>query len=136
MVLPGFSAVDRRRLREAIIFLYKLDDTPEKPSENSMGDCIKRSCSPQGRLLTLVREKQLVETLTFLASTSDDPRKVASLCIEEDRNQRGLTIKLAANHGDLSLVKQGFEVMARILERISQRGECLLVAFTSPEIPC
>ena len=133
MKLPGFRAVDRRRLREAIIFLYKLDNTPEIPSETLMGDCVKRSGSPQERLLTPVREKQLVETLAFLASASDDPRKVAALCIEEDPNQRGLTITLAANHGDLSLIERGFEGMTRILQRISRRGECLLVAFTSPE---
>jgi len=125
MVLPGFRAVDRRRLREAIILLYKLNDTPELPRENSMDDYLKRSGASQGRLLIPVREKQLVETFAFLASASDDPRKVASLCIEENPDQRGLTIKLAANHGDLSLVKQGFERMARILERISRRGECL-----------
>ena len=117
MVLPGFRAVDRRRLREAIILLYKLNDTPELPRENSMDDYLKRSGASQGRLLIPVREKQLVETFAFLASASDDPRKVASLCIEENPDQRGLTIKLAANHGDLSHVKRGFEDMARILER-------------------
>src|SRR5436190_11949796 len=119
MELPGFRTPDRRRLREAISLLYKLNNTPEPPTENSIDDYIRRNAASQGRLLTLVKEKQLVETFAFLASSSDDPRKVTSLCIEENPDQRGLTINLAANRGDLSHVKQGFENMARILERIS-----------------
>jgi hypothetical protein len=132
-MLPGFEAVDRRDLREAIVLLYKLNNTPEQPSENSIDDYIARADALQGRLLPAVREKQLVETLAFLASASDNPRKVASLCIEENPDQRGLTIKLAANHGDLSSVKRGFEDMAKILQRVARRGGCF---SDFPDITC
>ncbi len=114
---PCLGIVDRRLLREVILLLYKLNDTPEPPTENSIAEYIRRSDCSQERVLTPTRERQLVETFAFLAAASDDPRKVAALCIEESLDQRGLTINLAANHGDLSRVKQGFESMARILER-------------------
>ena len=119
--------MDQQSLREAIVLLYKLNNVPEVPRENAIDKYAKNNDTGQQRILGFLQEKQLTETLAFLASTSDDPRKVAAICVEKSLGRQGMTIKMAANHGDLSLVKQGFERMIAILERISRDGACMLI---------
>lgn len=76
-------------------------------------------------MLSLRREKELVEILAFLSATSDDPGKVMALCVEECQNGNALVIRMATNNGGLVNVKEGFEKMARILERASTQGPSL-----------
>ena len=115
--IPG-----RKQLTESIALLSKLTDTPERPTENSIADYLQRNNDTHNRALSLPREKEIAETLAFLAATSDDPRKVTALCIEERLEGRGLVIRLAVNNGGLVRVKQGFENIASILERIACYG--------------
>ena len=58
----------------------------------------------------------------FLSTTSDDSLKVMAVCVEEHYNGRGITIRVAANTGDLSAVTTRFIRLARALEHAVRRG--------------
>jgi hypothetical protein len=45
-----------------------------------------------------------------------------AVCVEEHYNGRGITIRVAANIGDLSVVTTGFVRLARALEHTARRG--------------
>lgn len=74
-----------------------------------------------GRILTRAEEERLAGVFTFLASASNDPRKVSALCLEESSDPSVLTIKLAANHGGLIQTKLHFEDVAQILKAVHER---------------
>lgn len=74
------------------------------------------------RILSLEREKEIVEAFTFLASTTDDPKKVLALCIKETKNGDGMIINIAANNGDLMGVKEGLLRISTLLQQVSRRG--------------
>ena len=107
----------QRRLTENITLLWTLCETPEQPKENQI-----REGYDQGRQLPRNRETQLADSLAFISATTDDMRQVMALCIEEDPDKTGMTIRLASNTGDLSLVTEGFNGIARTLEQASLRG--------------
>lgn len=48
-----------------------------------------------------------------------------ALCVEENQNGNALIVRMAANNGSLVNVKEGFEKMARILERAATQGHSL-----------
>lgn len=75
------------------------------------------------KVLGLQREKELAESLAFLAATTDDPSKIVAACVEEGEAGKCLTIRLAVNNGGLDNVKIGFQRIARALERIAQAGQ-------------
>jgi hypothetical protein len=104
-------------LRKAIVLLFILNNLPEGLVENEALD-LTRSEESQAtsRLLSLSEEKVLTGVFTFLASTTNDPRKVTALCLEESVDHTSLTIRVSVNHGDLCSVKSGLEDVARILE--------------------
>ena len=108
-------------MRKAIGLLFMLTEMPPQPPEipipRSMAD---EARDGPGRILTIAEEGKLAGVLAFLASTSNDPRKVAALCLEESSDHKVLTIKLAANHGDLIRTKLHFEDIVRILEAVRE----------------
>jgi len=64
-------------------------------------------------------EMNLVEVFTFLASTTNDPYKVAALSLES-QIEAGRTVywlKIAANHGELESTKHGLERIFGIVRR-------------------
>lgn len=40
------------------------------------------------RVFSLQREKELAESFAFLAATTDDPKKIVAVCVEEMRRKR------------------------------------------------
>ena len=107
----------QKRLVENITLLWTLCKVPDRPKENQIsGNDVK------GRQLPLDRERQLVESFAFLSATTDDPRQVMAVCIEEDPDKIGMTIRLASNTGDLSQVTEGFNGIARTLEQAALRS--------------
>ena len=120
--MPGQNEVARlqQRLLGNITLLKILTETPEIPKENS---------SPQHsdaqRCLSFRREQALAESLAFLAARTDNVDRVMAVCVEEDADQMGLTIRIAANSGDLADVEAGFKTMAGILAHAALGGQSL-----------
>lgn len=94
----------------------------ESPSEISISDIVNHNGNKVQRVMSLQREKELAESLAFLASWSDDPAHIVAVCTEENSGRDGITIRLAVNSGSLERVIEGFQKMARILERIARQG--------------
>jgi hypothetical protein len=123
MTTTAWGRVERKRLLGRIFLLHLLNDTLEKPSDNSIEEpSIHRTST---RVLSLRQEKELVEILAFLSASTDDPGKVVALCVEENQNGNALIVRMAANNGSLVNVKEGFEKMARIHERAATQGHSL-----------
>jgi len=114
--------VDQAHLLQKIVLLQLLNNTPEKPSEMSISERSAQTDDFTKRVLGLQREKQLAELFTFLAATTNDPKKIVAACVEESEKGRCLIIRLAVNNGNLDNVEAGFERMARALERIAREG--------------
>jgi hypothetical protein len=116
-------------LRKAISLLFMLTEIPTQPPENpTVASIADEAHAAAKRTLTLAEEERLVGVFTFLASTSNDPRKVAALCLEESLDHKALILKLAANHGDLIRTKLGFEDIAQTL-KAAHEGGCGLRNF-------
>jgi hypothetical protein len=126
--MNGYSKLyldDQRllELRKAIGLLFMLTEIPPQPPENPIAALIadKARAAAKGTL-TLAEEERLAGVFAFLASTSNDPRKVAALCLEESLDHKALVLKLAANHGDLIHTKLGFEDIAQTLRAAHEGG--------------
>ncbi|KAG4438648.1 hypothetical protein IFR05_005892, partial [Cadophora sp. M221] len=116
MVKLWGSEITRAQLQQSISNLRELDELPEIPRENLINLEIDST-----RQLTVPREKEIACNLAFLSATSDDSLKVIAVCVEEHRTRKGITIRIAANTGDLSIVTAGFVRLARVLEHAAQR---------------
>ena len=112
----------QKRLVENITLLWTLCKVSDHSKENQI-----RGGHDEGRQLSLDRETQLAESFAFLSATTDDKRRVMAVCIEEDADKIGMTIRLASNTGDLSRVTQGFNSIARTLEQAALRSRARLL---------
>lgn len=113
----SWGSVSRNRLVENITLLRMLNEIPESTKEHTLPDV-----NDPKRGLSLQREKEIVDNLAFLSSITDDRSRIMAVCIEEEANLEGLTIRLAVNDGDLVEEKRGFEEIARVLELAALRG--------------
>ena len=109
-----------KSLVEAIALLYTINQCPESPKDNQPSKTITNlSASYQ---LPLQREKEIVENLAFLSATTNDSTRVMAVCLEQARSRKSCTIRLTSNTGDLEETVNGFNRMAKILERAASRG--------------
>lgn len=111
------STITRAQLKASISRLQKLDKVPEEPRENEL-----RPATSSARCLSIERENEIVSNIAFLSAMSDSHLEVMAVCLEEDRDERGATIRLASNTRDLAAMTSGFEVLARTLETATTRG--------------
>ncbi|PVH76494.1 hypothetical protein DL98DRAFT_641391 [Cadophora sp. DSE1049] len=118
----SMDKTELQQLQAKIILLQALNDTPSQPAEKSLQEDARQNSRSASRILSLSREKELAENLAFIASTTDDPRKVLALAIEEENNGQGMNITLAVNNGGLENVRTGFEKMAKVLHNIRREG--------------
>ncbi|KAL8724139.1 MAG: hypothetical protein Q9166_008112 [cf. Caloplaca sp. 2 TL-2023] len=118
--MAGLSSGQKiqKLLVENITLLWALCETPDQPKENEI-----RGSYDEGRQLSLDRERQLVDSFAFISASTDNMLRVMAICIEEDPDRIGMTIRLASNTGDLSHVTQGFNGIARTLEQASLRAK-------------
>lgn len=116
--IAGLSAGQKiqKRLVENITLLWAMCEIPDLPKENKL-----HSSHDERRQLSLDREQQLVDNFAFISASTDNMLRVMAVCIEEDPDQNGMTIRLASNTGDLSPVIQGFKDIARTLEQASSK---------------
>jgi hypothetical protein len=122
----AFGELEQLGLRQSIGLLFVLNKTPQEASPNEIPTFLNQEDhQPIGRALTLSQEKELAGVFAFLAAISDDPHRVAALCLEESLDHTSLSIKIAANHGDLRQTKDGLDKIARILKNCHE-GESSL----------
>jgi predicted RNA-binding protein YlqC (UPF0109 family) len=108
-----------------------LREIMEPPSEISISDIVDHTGDKVQRVMSLQREKELAESLAYLASWSDDPAHVVAVCTEESSGRDGLTIRLAVNTGSLGKVIEGFQKMAKLLEKTARKGLHLCANITA-----
>jgi hypothetical protein len=89
------SKITRSQLQQSISNLQQLDKLPEIPREN----LVNLDIDPTHQL-SVVQEREIASNLAFLSATSDDSLKVMAICVEEHRNGKGITIRVASNMGD------------------------------------
>lgn len=107
----------KRRLVENVTMLWTLNDLPEQPKDNTV-----RRESVENRQLAPERERQLAENFSFISAATDNMRRVMAVCVEEDSDKKGITIRLASNTGDLSTIKEQLDGIAKTLETAALRG--------------
>ena len=114
------KGTSHKSIMEAIASLYMINQCPESPKENQPPQNLTTvSASYQ---LTLQREKEIVDNLAFLSATKNDSNRIMAACLEEAFDHKSCIIRLTSNTGDLNEVVNGFNHMARILERAASRG--------------
>jgi hypothetical protein len=111
------GAITRQQLLQSICLFQTLNEVPESPKDNFLP-----ADNNPGYCLSLLREKEITSNLAFLSSISDNRLRVTAVCIEEHDNKEELTIRIASNTGDLTMVTDGFEKMAQVLERAARRA--------------
>ncbi|OBT73219.1 hypothetical protein VF21_08713 [Pseudogymnoascus sp. 05NY08] len=116
------GATTRSQLRQSIDSLYTQYEVPESPTKNPINSkTASELIGDQSRRLNFSQEKDIASNLAFLSATSDDSCKIMAVCVEEHSNGEGITIRIASNSGDLSVVKAGFIKVGEILEQAARR---------------
>lgn len=117
------------RLNENISRLKILTELPADPAENTLQSAVN-----DRRHLSIIRENEIAGNPAFLSAFTDDSLKVTAVCLEEERNGKGITIRVSSNTGDLSQLAREFGLLAKILENAAQRGDDTLTpALTKGE---
>jgi len=107
---------------QRIVLLQILNEIPESPAENALHLPPEATNDSIVRTLDIHQERKLVEAFAFLASITNDPRKVIAVAIEEHQTGERLVVRIAANHGGLVTVQGGLQGMADILMRVARTG--------------
>ncbi|KAK0953517.1 hypothetical protein LTS01_024346 [Friedmanniomyces endolithicus] len=105
----------RRQTAENAALMWALTETPSLPSETL--------AKPKAGSweLDLEREKQLADDLAFLVCVWDDPTEVRAVCIEEDQNGSGITIRIVTNTGDPSHTVLELQVITDVMVQAARR---------------
>lgn len=96
----------RIRCSELIALLYLLHSVPKLPSSHQPD--VVLSCKNE-YALSFESEKELTNTLAFLASTSDDPDHIPAVCVRESSASANISVYVAINKksvGDGAIVLQ------------------------------
>lgn len=100
-----------------------LNQVPEHPAERELyqdSDTIERN---RNRILSLKHEKDLAESLVYLAASTDDPKKIVALYLEEGTDHKCLHVRMAVNNGHLDKVEKTFSKLGSILENVARGSE-------------
>lgn len=114
----------------AIAILSILHSVPAPPSANPCPQTQSKTSPKSNYSLSLDRERDLVDTLAFLANTEDDPNHIPAVCIEE--NPSGLTVLVTVNKKTwddgtdiLGRIEDGFENIFRLLQGVNKGESCV-----------
>ena len=102
-----------------ISLLHFANEIPEHPQKTPSEE--KESDPTSRRVWSLKQEKDLAEAFVYIAASTDDPRKVIAISVQED-GANSLQVNLAVNHGRLDSVHHAFLKIGRILERVARNG--------------
>lgn len=114
------KGTSHKSLMEAVTLLYTLNEYPESPKDNEPSKALSVLSSIYQ--LPFQCEKQIVENLAFLSTTTHDSARVTTVCLEKARDRRNCTIRLTSNNGDNDEIVLEFKLMAKILEQAASRG--------------
>jgi ribosomal protein S2 len=109
-------------LMQRIVLLHFINEIPQQLHVGKLQSFSAFGNGTSERLLDIGQEKELVEAFAFLASTTNDPRKIVAVSVEESRHDMRLVVRIAANHGGLEIVQRGLQGLANVLERVARGG--------------
>jgi hypothetical protein len=104
---------------ERIGRLWRLNEVPEMPKEN---DLVSKGEDLSCRL-NILRENEIPVTWHLCLPLRDDSLKAMAVCVEQHFDGKGITIRIASNTGDLSVVTNGFSMLAKTLEQAARRSQ-------------
>ena len=113
------------QLLHRISLLHLANEVCEHPQKTSSEE--EEPDPSSQRVLTLKQEKNLVEAFVYIAASTDDPRKIIAVSVQEN-SPESLQVNLAINHGRLESVHSSFLKIGRILERVARNGTALAQA--------
>ena len=113
-----------QHIQENIALLSLLNREPGAPSTEKLDDYASRETAQDtsSRCIPLNREYEIAECLAFLSGTTDDPKKVTALSIEENEGGSSLVIRIATNSGVDDKLWCQFQMMAQALQTASNCG--------------
>ena len=113
-----------QELSQEIVLLSMLTAEPARPTRNAIFNHENADLSlSRGRKLSLQREVDLVENLTFICATSDNPEHVIALCVEEQIQPNSCTFRIAINANLPKALLDGVRAIAQVLEKADSRGK-------------
>ena len=113
-----------QELTEEIVLLRLLTAEPARPSRiHVLADEALSSSISASRTLSFANERDIVDSLTFLSATSDDPEKVIAICLEEGPQSDSCIIRIAMNCHKLDGLVACISHVTRILERADRGSE-------------
>ena len=113
-----------RELSQDIVLLRMLTAEPATPTRNANVNYENRNLPLLlGRKLSLQREVDLVDNLTFICATSENPENVIALCIEEQVQSDSCTFRIAMNTKLPKQLVNGMRAIAQVLEKADSQGK-------------
>lgn len=123
------TKIPRDVLLNKISLLAMLGPIREGQQEHSL-----TSTDDPRRGLTIDQEGEIVRNLSFLAYRRKDPHSVVALCIEEQEDGEGMTVRFSVNGDSVLYVKEGLQQICTTLEKISRQGRvCLFSSHSSSD---
>ena len=113
-----------RELSQDIVLLRMLTAEPATPTRNANVNYENRNLPLLlGRKLSLQREVDLVDNLTFICATSENPENVIALCVEEQVQSDSCTFRIAMNTKLPKQLVNGMRAIAQVLEKADSQGK-------------
>ena len=114
-----------QHIQENIILLSLLNREPGAPCTARLDDFASHETAQDTPIhyVPLNREYEIAECLAFLSGTTDDPKKVTALSIEENEGGSSLVIRIATNSGVDDKLWCQFQTMAKTLQTASHCGK-------------
>lgn len=95
-------------IRENIALLALLGPKLRLPAENQVADAVRNDPSSHHRSLSFKYERGIAEAFTVFLATTDNPKKVGAICVEDKRDGTGLVLRTAVNSGSQAERKETF----------------------------
>ena len=109
---------------EEIVLLRMLTAEPARPQYNAVVDAEQANLPPSlERKLSLQRELDIVDNLTFVCATSGNPEHVIALCIEEGIQSNSCTFRIAMNIKVPKELMDGIRAIAQVVEKAASRSK-------------
>ena len=113
-----------QELSQEIVLLRMLTAEPATPQCNVVVNREQANLPPPSeRKLSLQRELDVVDNLTFVCATSGNPESVIALCIEEGIQPNSCTFRIAMNTKVPPELMNGIRAIAQVLEKANSQSK-------------
>ena len=114
-----------QELNEEIVLLRFLTAEPTIPRRYVLNgeDTILSLSDNADHVLSLLDERDVVDSLAFLSATSGEAEKVTAICLEERFEPESCIIRIAMNTTNFNDLVVNFGRIARILETANRKSE-------------